>query len=172
MAVLWMGYRMNQDDLSHMDASGRAKMVDVGGKQPTARRAVAEGRVRISAELQRAIEANTLGKGNLLEVARLAGITAAKRTDTLIPLCHSLPLEHVDVRARVGDGYVYLRAEASTTAKTGVEMEAYTAVAVAALTVIDMGKAVDPAMVVENLRLVEKTGGRRGTLRPHPSQFG
>lgn len=162
---------MTQGPLSHLDASGRAKMVDVGDKEPTARRAVAECRVRISDALQRAIEGNTLAKGNLLEVARLAGITAAKRTDELIPLCHSLPLEHVDVRARVANGCVYLRAEARTTAKTGVEMEAYTAAAVAALTVIDMGKAIDPAMVVENLWLVEKTGGRRGTLRPHPSEF-
>lgn len=162
---------MTRSGLSHVDASGRAKMVDVGDKEPTPRRAVAEARVRISAELQRAIEGNTLVKGNLLEVARLAGITAAKRTDELIPLCHSLPLEHVDVQARVGDGYVYLRAEAGTTAKTGVEMEAYTAVAVAALTVIDMGKAVDPTMVVENLRLIEKTGGRRGTVNPYPSEY-
>lgn len=157
--------------LSHMDGAGRARMVDVGGKPATRRRAVAEARVRISPELQEAIEKNTLAKGNLLEVARLAGITAAKRTDELIPLCHGLPLEHVDVQARVCEGFVYLRAEASTTGKTGVEMEAYTAAAVAALTVIDMGKAIDPGMVVENLRLIEKTGGRRGDVRPHGSEF-
>lgn len=157
--------------LSHIDATGRATMVDVGDKLPTARRAAAEARVRISPELERAIEQNTLAKGNLLEVARLAGIAAAKRTDQLIPLCHSLPLEHIEVRTRVQDGYVYLRAEARTTAKTGVEMEAYTAVAIAALTVIDMGKAIDPGMVVDNLRLVEKSGGRRGTLNPHDTEF-
>jgi cyclic pyranopterin monophosphate synthase len=157
--------------LSHMDGAGRSRMVDVGGKEPTARRAVAEARVRISAALQQAIEADTLGKGNLMETARLAGIMAAKRTDQIIPLCHSLPIDHVDVQARLGDGCIYLRAEAATTARTGVEMEALTAVAVAALTVIDMGKAVDPAMVVENLRLVEKRGGRRGHIQPHPSEF-
>ncbi len=160
-----------EKQLSHLDSSGRAKMVDIGDKPPTVRRAVAEARVRISPKLQRAIELNSLAKGNLLEVARLAGIQAAKRTDELIPLCHGLPLEHVDVAAKVTNGHVYLRAEARTTAKTGVEMEAYTAVAVAALTVIDMGKAIDPAMVIENLRLIEKTGGRRGTLQPHLSEF-
>jgi len=159
------------DSLSHLDDQGRARMVDVGEKAATPRRAIAEAKVRISAELQQAIEANALAKGNLLEVARLAGITAAKRTDELIPLCHALPLEHVDVQAKVHDGYVYLRAEARTTAKTGVEMEAYTAVTIAALTVIDMGKAVDPAMAIERVRLIEKSGGRRGTLRPHASEW-
>lgn len=157
--------------LSHIDERGAAKMVDVGEKQPTRRRAVAEGRVRISAELAAAIRENNVAKGNLLETARLAGIQATKRTDELIPLCHSLPLEHADVEAALDEGCVHLRAEVSTTAKTGVEMEALTAVAVAALTIIDMGKAIDPAMVIEHVRLVEKTGGRRGTLRPHAAEF-
>jgi cyclic pyranopterin phosphate synthase len=138
-------------------------MVDVGDKAVTARRAMAEARVRISPALRQRIAENSLAKGNLLEVARLAGIQAAKRTDELIPLCHSLPLDAVDVVAELRDGCVYLRAEARTTAKTGVEMEALTAVAVAALTVIDMGKAVDKGMVVEGLRVVEKEGGRSGT---------
>ncbi len=146
-------------------------MVDVGAKPVTARRAVAEAKVRISKALREAIESNSLAKGNLLEVARLAGITAAKRTDELIPLCHSLPLEQVDVQLALKGDFVYIRAEARTTSKTGVEMEAYTAAAIAALTVIDMGKAVDPAMVVESIRLIEKSGGRRGTLTPHPSEF-
>ncbi len=150
------------DRLSHLDESGKARMVDVGEKPLTIRRAVAEGRVRISGALADAIRSNQLAKGDLLAVARLAGIQAAKRTDELIPLCHSLPLDAVDVQATLGDGCVELRAEAHTTWKTGVEMEALTAVAVAALTVIDMGKAIDKAMVIEGVRLVEKTGGKRG----------
>ncbi len=137
-------------------------MVDIGDKPATVRRAVAEGRVRISAQLAQAIAANQVAKGNLLEVARLAGIGAAKRTDELIPLCHSLPLDMVDVQAHVEDNCVMLRAEVRTTWKTGVEMEALTAVAVAALAVIDMGKAIDKKMVIESVRLVEKTGGRGG----------
>lgn len=148
--------------LSHLDERGQARMVDVQAKAITQRLAIAEGRVRISAELRRQIEDDSLKKGNLLETARLAGIQAAKRTDELIPLCHSLPLEHVQVDLRLEGDVVLIRAQAATTAKTGVEMEALTAVAVAALTVIDMGKAVDPCMVIEGVRLIEKTGGRRG----------
>jgi cyclic pyranopterin monophosphate synthase len=157
--------------LSHTDEAGRARMVDVGGKAATDRRAVAEARVRISADLQRAISDNAVAKGNILEVARLAGIMAAKRTAELIPLCHNLPLDVVEVELRLGDGCVYIRAEARTSAATGVEMEAYTAAAVAALTIIDMGKAIDSGMVVENLRLVEKTGGRRGRIATHLTEF-
>ncbi|MBI1369197.1 MAG: cyclic pyranopterin monophosphate synthase MoaC [Planctomycetes bacterium] len=157
--------------LTHTDDHGQARMVDVGDKQVTTRRAVAEARVRVSAELADAIAHNALVKGNLLEVSRLAGITAAKRTDELIPLCHALPLEHVDVRAKLDGQCVYLRAEARTSGKTGVEMEAYTAAAIAALSVIDMGKAIDPGMVIESIRLIEKTGGRRGDVRPHASEF-
>lgn len=153
------------DRLSHVDESGKAHMVDIGDKPPTARRAVAEGRVRISDDLAQAIRENQLAKGDLLQVAQLAGIQAAKRTDELIPLCHSLPLDSVDVQATLGDGCVELRAEARTTWKTGVEMEALTAVTVAALTVIDMGKAVDKAMVIEGVRLIEKTGGKSGDYR-------
>lgn len=152
-------------NLTHIDESGRARMVNVGDKPITARRAVAEGRVRVNETLARAIQDNSLKKGNLLEVARLAGIQAAKRTDELIPLCHSLPLDHVDVQLRLEPPYVHLRAEAAVTARTGVEMEALTAVAVAALTVIDMGKAVDKTMTIESIRLLEKTGGRGGDYR-------
>ena len=151
--------------LSHLDGEGRARMVDVGEKPITRRRAVAEGSVRVSGELAEAIRADTVKKGNLLEVARLAGIQATKRTDELIPLCHSLLLEHADVEAWLEDGRVRLRAEAVTSAKTGVEMEALTAVNIAALTVIDMGKAIDPGRVIEEVRLVEKTGGRGGPYR-------
>ncbi len=153
--------------LSHIDAAGRAKMVDVSEKVPTVRRAIAEGRVRISDELAAQIESQTVAKGNLLDVARIAGIQAAKRTDELIPLCHTLPLENVQVEAWLDRPFVRLRATATVTAKTGVEMEALTAVAIAALTVVDMGKAVDPAMVIEEIRLIEKSGGRRGVVRPH-----
>lgn len=149
--------------LTHIDRSGQARMVDVGSKPVTQRRAVAEAKVRISPGLRASIAGDTLAKGNLLAVARLAGIQAAKRTDELIPLCHSLPLDSVDVHAELKADHVYVRATATTTAKTGVEMEALTAVAVAALTVIDMGKAVDKGMVIEGVRLLEKTGGRSGT---------
>jgi len=148
--------------LSHTGPDGRARMVDVGSKPVTERAAVAEAFVRISPSLEQAIRQNTLKKGDVLGVARLAGIQAAKRTDELIPLCHSLPLDVVDVQATLEPGRVRLHAEARTTGKTGVEMEALTAVAVAALTVIDMGKSVDRAMVVEGLRLLEKRGGRSG----------
>jgi len=150
------------DELTHVDAEGRLRMVDVGAKTVTSRRAIAEGRVRISPALAEKIRSGDTAKGNLLEVARLAGIQAAKRTDELIPLAHSLPLEHVHVTAWLDGLFVRLRAEAKTSAKTGVEMEALVAVSVAALTVIDMGKAVDPAMVIEEVRLLEKTGGVHG----------
>ena len=148
--------------LSHVGTNGQARMVDVGDKPWTQRRAIAEGRVRISPALAKAIRANQLAKGNLLEVARLAGIQAAKRTDELIPLCHSLPLDYVQVVVQLDPREVRLRAEVSTTWKTGIEMEALTAVAVAALTVIDMGKAIDKGMVIEGVRLIEKTGGKGG----------
>ena len=148
--------------LSHADSEGRATMVDVGEKAVTPRRAVAEAWVRISPGLHARIAENSLAKGNLLDVARIAGIQAAKRTDELIPLCHSLPLDAVEVRVELERRHVHIRAEARVRARTGVEMEALTAVAVAALTVIDMGKAVDKGMVIEGLRLLEKTGGRSG----------
>lgn len=153
--------------LTHTDPTGKAQMVDVSAKTPTCRTAIAEGQVRISAELADRIAANTLAKGDLLTVARIAGIQAAKRTDELIPLCHTLPLDHINVEAWLEPPYVKLRATVSLTARTGVEMEALTAVSVAALTVIDMGKAVDPAMTIEQVRLIEKAGGQRGIVRPH-----
>lgn len=153
---------MSKPRPTHMDDRGRARMVDVTSKPVTRRRAVAEGRVRASEPLLEAIRRDALAKGNLLEVARLAGIQGAKRTDELIPLCHGLPLEHCDVEAWLDPPFVRLRAEASTTWRTGVEMEALTAVSLAALTVIDMGKAIDKGMVIEGVRLVEKTGGKSG----------
>ena len=144
-------------ELSHVDAEGRVAMVDTGGKARTARRAVASARVLMSAETVAALRAGRTPKGDPLEAARIAGIMAAKRTAELIPLCHPLPLTHADVRAELRDDGVYLEAEAATTAQTGVEMEALTAASVAALTVYDMAKAIDKEMVVEAVRLVEKT---------------
>ncbi len=150
------------NSLTHIDALGAARMVDVGAKPLTARMARAEGWVRVSPELERAIRENTLAKGSLIEVARLAGIQASKRTDELIPLCHTLPLDSVDVQVSLQSGRVRVEATVHVTARTGVEMEALTAVSVACLTVIDMGKAIDRAMVIDGIRLLEKRGGRSG----------
>lgn len=163
-----MPTRNDKPALSHTDDKGHARMVDVSAKDVTERVAIAEARVTVSPELAKQIKDNTTKKGDVLSVARIAGIMAAKRTDELIPLCHALPLEAVEVELVLHDGtvgdnaHVAIRATAKTTWKTGVEMEALTAAAVAALTVIDMGKAVDQTMVIESVRLLEKTGGRSG----------
>ena len=151
--------------LSHMDTEGRVAMVDTSAKETTARRAVASARVLMSAETVEAVRAHRTPKGDPLETARLAGIMAAKRTADLIPLCHTLPLTHADVRAEIRDDGVHLEAEASTSAQTGVEMEALTAAAVAALTVYDMCKALDKGIRITDLRLEEKTGGKSGTWK-------
>ncbi|CAG0984901.1 cyclic pyranopterin monophosphate synthase [Phycisphaerales bacterium] len=153
----------SSNPLSHLAADGRAHMVDVGEKPVTQRRAVAEGFVRISAELEARIRDDAVAKGSVLEVARLAGILGAKRTDSLIPLCHSVPLDAVEVVADLQPGRVHLLAMVRTHARTGVEMEALTAVAIAALTVIDMGKSIDKSMSIEGLRVLEKHGGRAGS---------
>ncbi len=137
-------------------------MVDVGAKPVTERAATAEAFVRVSPALARAIRKDSLAKGPVFEVARLAGIQAAKRTDELIPLCHSLPLDGVDIELALTGRRVRITATARTHARTGVEMEALTAAAVAALTVIDMGKAIDKGMAIEGLRVLEKRGGRSG----------
>ena len=148
--------------LSHLDDTGAVRMVDVGNKPVTAREAVARGRITMSREALRQVRAGVLKKGDPLQVARLAGIMAAKRTADLIPLCHPLPLSHLDVQLLPGrDGYT-IEARARTSSRTGVEMEALTAVAVAALTIYDMVKAVDKTMVIGEIRLVEKRGGRSG----------
>jgi cyclic pyranopterin phosphate synthase len=140
-----------------VDTSGRIRMVDVGHKAVTAREAVARGHIRLSAEARRQVRAGGLKKGDPLETARLAGIMAAKQTAALIPLCHPLPISYADVRiTAAADGYA-IEATVRTTAPTGVEMEALTAVSVAALTVYDMVKAVDKAMVISGIRLVKKT---------------
>jgi cyclic pyranopterin phosphate synthase len=152
-------------DLTHLDAEGRVAMVDTTGKSQTARRAVASARVLMSAGTVAALRAGRTPKGDPLEAARIAGIMAAKRTAELIPLCHPLPLTHADVRAELRDDGVYLEAEATTHAQTGVEMEALTAAAVAALTVYDMCKAVEKGMTITDVRLEEKTGGKSGTWK-------
>ncbi|HLA89293.1 MAG TPA: cyclic pyranopterin monophosphate synthase MoaC [Gemmatimonadaceae bacterium] len=153
--------------LSHVDALGEARMVDVGAKLPTARRARAEGRIRMSADALRAIRTNAIAKGDVLAVARVAGIAAAKRTAELIPLCHPLPLTDVRVDLALDARLPGVRAEAtvSTIARTGVEMEALTAVSVALLTVYDMAKSADKGMRIEGIRLLEKTGGKSGPWR-------
>ena len=143
-------------EFSHLDAAGRARMVDVGHKPVQARTALAEGIVHCAPETLAALRDRTLPKGDVLTVAKIAGIQAAKRTDELIPLCHSLPLDAVELRFTLrGDG-VFIEAEARTQARTGVEMEALTAVSVAALTLYDMCKAVDKSMRIEGIRVVEK----------------
>lgn len=148
--------------LSHLDAAGAARMVDVSAKPVTAREAVARGRIRVSPAAMRLARAGRLRKGAVVEVARLAGIQAAKRTAEAIPLCHPLPLTHVDVDlAPLRDGFA-IEARVRTEARTGAEMEALHAVAVAALTVYDMVKAADKAMTITDIALVKKTGGASG----------
>lgn len=148
--------------LTHLDESGAAHMVDVGGKAVTGRRALAEGRITMSSDAAAAIRAGLVKKGDVLAVARVAGIMAAKRTADLIPLCHPLPLTSVSVELTVDDAGVTATATASTDAKTGVEMEALTAASVALLTIYDMAKAIDRGMTIEHVRLMEKTGGKSG----------
>ncbi|MBY0278263.1 cyclic pyranopterin monophosphate synthase MoaC, partial [Candidatus Binatia bacterium] len=155
--------------LTHVDRSGRARMVDVGDKPVTQRVAIARGMVRMRPATAAKIAANAIAKGDVLATARIAGVLAAKRTGELIPLCHPLPLEFVDVRLAVDAkrGTVAIEAEARITARTGIEMEALTAVSVAALTIYDMCKAVDRGMTIEDVCLVKKSGGRSGDwVRP------
>lgn len=151
--------------LTHIDDDGRARMVDTSEKPDTVRHAVASARVLMSAETIAAIREARAPKGDPLEAARLAGIMAAKRTAELIPLCHPLPLTHVDVRAELQETSVYLESEVTTRAQSGVEMEALTAVSVAALTVYDMCKALDKSMTIADVRLELKTGGKSGEYR-------
>jgi cyclic pyranopterin monophosphate synthase len=148
--------------LSHVDEHGRVRMVDTGNKETTARRAVAAARVLMTRETVAALREHRTPKGDPLETARLAGIMAAKRTADLIPLCHPLPLTHIDVQATLADDGVALEAVVSTNAQTGVEMEALTAVSVAALTIYDMCKALEKSMTITDIRLEHKTGGKSG----------
>ncbi len=150
-------------ELTHLDGKGAARMVDVGAKEPTARRAVARAVVRVSPATAAAVAAGDAPKGDVLGTARIAGIQAAKRTGELIPLCHPLVLDHVDVEARVeADGAIVIEASAAVQARTGVEMEAMTAAAVAALTVYDMVKGLERGARIEAVQLMEKSGGRSG----------
>lgn len=147
-------------ELSHFDEQGKIKMVDVSGKETTSRRAVASGKVLLNQETLEILQSNENPKGNPLEIARIAGIMAAKRTSELIPLCHQINLSKVDVRTEIIDGGVYLEAEAKTASQTGVEMEALTAVSVAALTIYDMCKAVQKDIVITDIQLESKQGGK------------
>lgn len=160
-----MSKRTAAPRLSHVDAAGVVRMVDVGDKAVTTREAVARGRITMSREAIRQIRAGAVKKGDPLQTARLAGIMAAKRTSDAIPLCHPLPLSHADITLRPRrDGYE-IEARVRTAAQTGVEMEALHAVAVAALTIYDMLKAVDKRMVIGEIHLAEKRGGRSGDFR-------
>ena len=155
-----------KDELTHIDSKGVARMVDVGDKQDTARTAIARGEVHMKPETLALIRTGAIKKGNVLTVAQIAGIQAAKRTWELIPLCHPLPLTKVDVDLELDDALpgVIITATVKVTGKTGVEMEALTAVSVAALTIYDMAKAVEKTMRIQNIRLVEKHGGRSGDV--------
>ncbi|HEV7744113.1 MAG TPA: cyclic pyranopterin monophosphate synthase MoaC [Pyrinomonadaceae bacterium] len=150
------------DQLSHIDNEGRIKMVDTSDKESTTRQAVASARVLMSKETVSAVQDHRTPKGDPLEAARLAGIMAAKRTAELIPLCHPLPLTHVDVQASIESYGVHLESSVSTNAQTGVEMEALTAVSIAALTIYDMCKALDKGITISEIRLERKTGGKSG----------
>ena len=149
--------------LSHYDSAGRIRMVDVSSKPPTLRQASASALVKMNPSTLRAVKRNP--KGNPLEIARIAGISAAKRTADLIPLCHPLWLSHIDVQAEFNRNGVWILSKVSTTGPTGVEMEALTAVAVAALTVYDMCKAIDKSIEITDIRLLEKSGGKSGAYR-------
>ncbi len=158
-------------DLTHLDSKGRAQMVDVSEKAETVRKAVAQGRVLLSPSTVSLLRDNAVPKGDALAVARIAGIMAAKRTSELIPLCHPLPVTKVVVNLTITDAGVEIEAEVRVTGKTGVEMEALTAVSVAALTLYDMVKAVDKGAVITDIRLEEKSGGKSGDFRrPHEQE--
>ena len=156
---------MAEAPFPHLTASGEARMVDVSAKEVTARTATAAGRVLLSPECVAALRDGAVPKGDALAVARIAGIQGAKRTPELIPLCHPLSISGVDVTAEVTDAGVELTATVRTTDRTGVEMEALTAVSTAALTVVDMIKAIDRAAVITDIRVLAKSGGRRGDWR-------
>jgi cyclic pyranopterin phosphate synthase len=154
------------DELTHTDDAGNARMVDVGGKPVTERRALARAVVRMAPETVAAVRRGDAPKGDVLGTARIAGIQAAKRTAELVPLCHPLPLSFVDVRASVLDDRVEIEAEARTSGRTGVEMEAMTAACVAALTVYDMVKGIERGVEIAEVVLLEKSGGRHDWTRP------
>jgi len=156
---------MTQPGLTHVDESGHARMVDVSGKDVTAREARASGRVLLSAAAIAALRAGAVPKGDALAVARIAGIQGAKRTPDLVPLCHPIAVHSVAVELELADDAVLIEATVRTADRTGVEMEALTSVTVAALALIDMVKAIDPATVISDVRVEEKSGGKTGTWR-------
>lgn len=156
---------MSKPALTHVDAEGNARMVDVADKAVTTRRATAEGWVRLGPEALKQVRSRTAKKGDVLGVAQIAGIQAAKRTGELIPLCHPLPLDAVEVKLALEEEAVHVVATVTCTGRTGVEMEALTAVSVAALTIYDMLKAVDRGIRIEGVRLLAKEGGRSGSWR-------
>ena len=155
--------------LTHLDPLGRARMVDVTPKDPSHRRAVARGRVHMQPETTALVARGSVGKGDVLNVARVAGIQAAKRTSDLIPLCHPLLVGSVFVNFEIEDDYVEVEAQVETVDRTGVEMEALTACSVAALAIYDMCKSMDRGMVISDLALWEKMGGKSGTYRRDPA---
>ena len=148
------------NDLSHFDDAGKIKMVDVSGKESSVRRAVASAKVLLSSETIQTLRTRQTPKGDPLEIARIAGIMAAKKTSDLIPLCHQINLSNANVTAEFADYGIYLTAEAVTNAQTGVEMEALTAVSIAALTIYDMCKAMQTDIVISDVKLESKTGGK------------
>jgi cyclic pyranopterin phosphate synthase len=163
---------MSEHRLTHLDPLGRARMVDVTPKEPSYRRAVAKARVHMQPETTAMVARGAVTKGDVLAVARIAGIQAAKRTSDLLPLCHPVMVGAVLVNFEIGDAYIEVEAQVDTVDRTGVEMEALTACAVAALTIYDMCKSADRAMVIGDLALWEKTGGRSGTYRRPPTLGG
>lgn len=158
---------MSEGPLTHLDRAGRARMVDVAGKEASDRRAVARAIVKVSPDTAELIERGDAPKGDVISTARIAAVQAAKRTDELIPLAHPLPLDHVDVAIDIDtdSGLVEIVCRAKTTARTGVEMEAMTACAVAALTIYDMVKGVERGVTIEKIELLEKTGGKKDWFR-------
>ena len=165
---------MSERGLTHLDPLGRARMVDVTPKDPTHRRAIARGRVTMQPETASLVARGAISKGDVLAVARVAGIQAAKRTPDLIPLCHPLLVGSVLVNFRIEDDFIEVEAQVDTIDRTGVEMEAMTACSIACLTIYDMCKSADRAMVISEVTLWEKTGGRSGTYRrtPEPGDDG
>lgn len=149
-------------DFTHFNESGRAHMVDVGEKIDTKRAAIASGRIRMKKETIRKIKEGLIKKGDVLSVAQVAGIMGAKKTSDIIPMCHNINLTGADIRFNIEENYIDLQAEVKTTGKTGVEMEALTAVSIACLTIYDMCKAIDKDMIIEDIKLIKKTGGKSG----------
>ncbi|MCC5953645.1 MAG: cyclic pyranopterin monophosphate synthase MoaC [Acidimicrobiia bacterium] len=160
---------MSEHSLTHIDPLGRARMVDVTPKEPNHRRAIARGRVMMTSETASLVARGAMSKGDVLAVARVAGIQAAKRTPDLIPLCHPLLVGSVLINFRIEDSHIEVEAQVDTFDRTGVEMEAMTACTVACLTIYDMCKSADRSMVIGDITLWEKTGGRSGTYRRDPT---